>query len=117
VGWLDNTKGNNTWRHAVQRNGSRWRLADWYPEQVLTATIAKSETLELVHEYFETFYKAVLLFRPESFMTQVNRHYSWNTNEGLSWWAAFNIVLAFAYKQRAEGSGGSDDWQKPLWPR
>jgi hypothetical protein len=50
-------------------------------------------------------------------MIQVNRHYSWNPNEGSSWWAAFNIGLAFAYKQRAEGSGGSDDWQKSLWPR
>ncbi|KAJ6080040.1 hypothetical protein N7467_009793 [Penicillium canescens] len=100
VGWLDNTKGNNMWRHA-----SRCSLP----------LPSKSETLELVHEYFEAFNKTVPLFRPENFMIQVNRHYSWNPNEGSSWWAAFNIVLAFAYKQRAEGSGGSsDDWQKFL---
>ncbi|KAJ5996417.1 hypothetical protein N7499_007266 [Penicillium canescens] len=111
VGWLDNTKGNNMWRHAVQRNGSRWRLADWCSLPLPS----KSETLELVHGYFETFNRAVPLFRPENLMMQVNRHYSWNPNEGSSWWAAFNIVLAFAYKQRAEGSGcSSDDWQKSI---
>ncbi|OQD82659.1 hypothetical protein PENANT_c020G01715 [Penicillium antarcticum] len=123
AGWLENTKGNNMWRHAVQRNGSRWRLADWYPKALQDDSQSrcslplpsKSETLELVHEYFETFNKAVPLFRPESFMIQVNRHFSWNPNEGSSWWAALNVVLAFAYKQRAEGSGGSsDDWQKSL---
>lgn len=48
-------------------------------------------------------------------MGMVSRHFSWNPNESPSWWAAFNIVLAFAYMQRAESSGASsDDWQKCL---
>ncbi|OQE11776.1 hypothetical protein PENVUL_c002G00672 [Penicillium vulpinum] len=123
VGWLESKTGNNVWRHAAQRNGSRWRLADWYPRTLQDdlqsrcsqPLPSKAVVLELVQEYFDTFNKALPLFGPESFMGMVSRHFSWNPNESPSWWAAFNIVLAFAYMQRAESPGASgDDWQKCL---
>ncbi|KAJ5373861.1 hypothetical protein N7517_005867 [Penicillium concentricum] len=121
VGWLESKTGNNVWRHVAQRNSSRWRLADWYPRALQDdfqtrcsqPLPSKAVILDLVREYFDTFNKAVPLFGPESFMAMVSRHLSWNPNESPSWWAAFNIVLAFAYMQRAESSGASsDDWQK-----
>ncbi|KAJ5503257.1 hypothetical protein N7463_006131 [Penicillium fimorum] len=123
VGWLESKTGNNVWRHVAQRNSSRWRLADWYPRALQDdfqsrfsqPLPSKAVILDLVHEYFDTFNKAVPLFEPESFMGMVSRHFSWNPNESPSWWAAFNIVLAFSYMQRAESSGASsDDWQKCL---
>ncbi|KAJ5920569.1 hypothetical protein N7516_011427 [Penicillium verrucosum] len=123
VGWLESKTGNNVWRHVVQRNSSRWRLADWYPRTLQDdfqsrcsqPLPSKAVILDLVHEYFDTFNKALPLFGPESFMAMVSRHFSWNPNESPSWWAAFNIVLAFAYMQRAESSGASsDDWQECL---
>ncbi|KAJ5170501.1 uncharacterized protein N7500_003284 [Penicillium coprophilum] len=123
VGWLESKTGNNLWRHTAQRNSSRWRLADWYPRALQDdfqsrcsqPLPSKAVILDLVHEYFDTFNKAIPLFGPESFMKMVSRHFSWNPNESPSWWAAFNIVLAFAYMQRADSSGASsDDWQKCL---
>ncbi|KGO45004.1 Transcription factor, fungi [Penicillium expansum] len=123
AGWLESKTGNNVWRHAVQRNSSRWRLADWYPRALQDdfqsrcsqPLPSKAVILDLVHEYFDTFNKALPLFGPESFMGMVSRHFSWNPNESPSWWAAFNIVLAFAYMRRAESSSASsDDWQKCL---
>ncbi|KAJ5977272.1 hypothetical protein N7501_000614 [Penicillium viridicatum] len=123
AGWLESKTGNNVWRHVAQRNSSRWRLADWYPRALQDDFQSrcsqplppKAVILDLVHEYFDTFNKALPLFGPEGFMGMVSRHFSWNPNESPSWWAAFNIVLAFAYMQRAESSGASsDDWQKCL---
>ncbi|OQE30674.1 hypothetical protein PENFLA_c002G06337 [Penicillium flavigenum] len=123
VCWLESKTGNNVWRHVAQKNGSRWRLADWYPRALRDDFQSrcsqplppKAVILDLVHEYFNTFNKALPLFGPESFMGMVSRHFSWHPNESPSWWAAFNIVLAFAYMQRAESSGASsDDWQKCL---
>lgn len=123
MGWLESKTGNNVWRHVAQRNSSRWRLADWYPRALQDdfqsrcsqPLPSKAVILDLVHEYFDTFNKALPLFGPESFMGMVSRHFSWNPNESPSWWAAFNIVLAFAYMHRAESSGASsDDWQKCL---
>ncbi|CAI7662581.1 unnamed protein product [Penicillium glandicola] len=123
VGWLESKTGNDAWRHVAQRNGSRWRLADWYPRTLQDdfksrcsqPLPSKEVILDLVREYFNTFNKALPLFGPESFMGMVSRHFSWNPNESPSWWAAFNIVLAFAYMQRAESSdASSEDWQKCL---
>ncbi|CAG7938718.1 unnamed protein product [Penicillium nalgiovense] len=123
VCWLESKTGNNVWRHVAQKNGSRWRLADWYPRALQDDFQSrcsqplppKAVILDLVHEYFNTFNKALPLFGPESFMGMVSRHFSWHPNESPSWWAAFNIVLAFAYMQRAESSSASsDDWQKCL---
>ncbi|KAI2703525.1 transcriptional regulator family: Fungal Specific TF [Penicillium roqueforti] len=123
VGWLESKTGNNVWRHVAQRNSTRWRLADWYPRTLQDdlqsrcsqPLPSKAIILDLIREYFDTFNKALPLFGPESFMPMVSRHFSWNPNESPSWWAAFNIVLAFAYMRRAESSGAtSDDWQKCL---
>ncbi|CAI7635981.1 unnamed protein product [Penicillium bialowiezense] len=120
VGWLESKTGNNAWRHVAQRNGSRWRLADWYPRVLKDDHQArcshplpsKTVILELVQEYFDTFNKALPLFGPESFMAMIHRHFSWNPNESPSWWAALNVVLALGYRQRAESAGASsDDWK------
>ncbi|CAG7925478.1 unnamed protein product [Penicillium olsonii] len=121
--WLESKTGNNVWRHVAQRNGSRWRLADWYPRVLKDDYQAKcshplpskSVILQLVREYFATFNKALPLFDPESFMGKVDRHFSWNPSESPSWWAALNIVLALGYRQRAENAGSDgDDWQQCL---
>ena len=121
MGWLESKTGNNVWRHVAQRNGSRWRLADWYPRALKDdfqsrcshPLPSKIVILELVQEYFATFNKALPLFDAESFLGMVNRHFSWNPSESPSWWAALNIVLALGYRQRAESSGASsDDWQR-----
>lgn len=93
VGWLESKTGNNVWRHVVQRNSSRWRLADWYPRTLQDnfqsrcsqPLPSKAVILDLVHEYFDTFNKALPLFGPESFMAMVSRHFSWNPNESPSW--------------------------------
>ncbi|KAG0156410.1 hypothetical protein PDIDSM_3588 [Penicillium digitatum] len=123
VGWLESKTGNIVWRHAAQRNSSRWRLADWYPRALQDdlqsrcsqPLPSKAVILDLVQEYFGTFNKALPLFGPERFMGMVSTQFSWNPNESPSWWAAFNIVLAFAYMRRAESPGdNSDDWQKCL---
>lgn len=46
-------------------------------------------------------------------MKLVDRHFSWNPNNSPSWWGALNIVLAFAYRNRAEKPDNSgDEWQK-----
>ncbi|CAG8385878.1 unnamed protein product [Penicillium salamii] len=123
VSWLESKTGNNAWRHVAQRNGSRWRLADWYPRilkddyqsKCSHSLPSKNVILQLIEEYFATSNKILPLFDPESFMGMVNRHFSWNPSESPSWWAALNIVLALGYRQRAEGAAAaSEDWQNCL---
>ena len=48
-------------------------------------------------------------------MKLVQRQFSWNPDESPSWWASFNVVLAFGYMERAQKSpDGSDNIQKSL---
>ena len=71
--------------------------------------------MELVREFFETFNKAIPLFNETLFMRLFERQFSWNPEESPSWWASFNIVLAFAYRERAqESSIRSEDWERSL---
>ncbi|KAL4795201.1 hypothetical protein BDV19DRAFT_399046 [Aspergillus venezuelensis] len=120
---LENQTGNRSLRSIARQSSSRWKLVDWYPpglqheasldQRCSQPLPTKSLFLELVDEYFRTINVVSPLFNQTSFMKLVNRHFSWNPDTSPSWWGALNVVLAFAYRNRAEKPGNSgDEWSK-----
>ncbi|KAL4874837.1 hypothetical protein BJY04DRAFT_233247 [Aspergillus karnatakaensis] len=120
---LENQTGNRSLRSIARQSSSRWKLVDWYPpglqheapldQRCSQPLPTKSLFLELVDEYFRTINVVSPLFNQTNFMKLVNRHFSWNPDTSPSWWGALNVVLAFAYRNRAEKPGNSgDEWSK-----
>ncbi|KAJ4265315.1 hypothetical protein NW762_004600 [Fusarium torreyae] len=106
----------------TQRSHNRWGLVDWYPQGLRDDTSfekrcsqplpSKPLLLELVKEYLSTFNQALPIFDQTNLMKLVDRQFSWNPNSSPSWWAVLNMVLAFAYRNRAEKfSDGEDNWR------
>ncbi|KAE8152330.1 fungal-specific transcription factor domain-containing protein [Aspergillus avenaceus] len=121
--WLESQTRSGGWNHAGQRNASRWQLSNWYPrilrpdiqQRVFQPLPSKAATVELVSEYFASFNKAIPLFNQTLFNKLVDKQFGWNPDESPSWWAALNLVLASAYRERAQKSrDGSGEWQKSM---
>ena len=111
------------WRLAAQRHAHRWQLASWFPRilqdnferRSFQPLPSKADAVHLIGEFFSKCNKAIPLFNESSFMKLVQRQFSWNPDESPSWWASFNVVLAFGYMERAQKSpDGSDNIQKSL---
>ncbi|PYH86689.1 hypothetical protein BO82DRAFT_324914, partial [Aspergillus uvarum CBS 121591] len=118
---LESQTGNHSLRSIARQSRSRWRLADWYPPCLQPSASfdrsgshplpSKPLVLELVGEYFDSFNSFTPLFNSISFMRLLDRQFSWNPDNSPSWWGALNVVLAFAYRHRAEKAGdGEDEW-------
>ncbi|OJK02123.1 hypothetical protein ASPACDRAFT_114819 [Aspergillus aculeatus ATCC 16872] len=118
---LESQTGDRSLRSIAHRSRSRWRLVDWYPPGLQPSTFlnqsglqplpSKPLVLELVGEYFDFINEATPLFDPTGFMRLLDRQFSWNPDPSPSWWGALNVVLAFAYRHRAEKAGdGGDGW-------
>ncbi|KFZ11970.1 hypothetical protein V502_07321 [Pseudogymnoascus sp. VKM F-4520 (FW-2644)] len=121
--WLKSQTGTAALHTTTHRCAGRWQLNSWLPRtlqdsferRISQPLPCKSLAVELVREFFETFNKAIPLFNETSFMRLFKRQFSWNPEESPSWWVSFNIVLAFAYRERAqESSVGSEDWERSL---
>jgi hypothetical protein len=55
------------------------------------------------------------LFEEAMFTRLMDKQFGWNPDESPSWWAALNVVLASAYRERAQKlPDGSDEWQKSM---
>ncbi|KAF4944785.1 hypothetical protein FSARC_14583 [Fusarium sarcochroum] len=114
--------GHNSPRNTTRQTHNKWGLVDWYPQGLRDDTLlekrysqplpTKPLLLELVQEYFATFNQVLPIFNQANFMSLVDRQFSWNPNSSPSWWAVFNMVLAFAYRNRAEKfSEDGDNWR------
>lgn len=121
--WLGDQWHTGGWRLAAQRHAHRWQLASWFPRilqdnferRSFQPLPSKADTMHLIDESFGKYNKAIPLFNESSFMRLVQRQFSWNPDERPSWWASFNVVLAFGYMERAQKSpDGSDNMQKSL---
>lgn len=113
----------NTWSSAVRKGVPQWQLTSWFPRilrdnfeaRAFQPLPGKDLTLQLVEEYFADFNQAIPLFSKPSFMKLLERQFSWNPDESPSWWAALNVVLALAYRRRAQATNeDGDTWQQSL---
>ncbi|THC89102.1 hypothetical protein EYZ11_011449 [Aspergillus tanneri] len=110
------------WHSAVQRSASRWQLGTWFPRplqddlqrRVFQPLPENRVVRQLVTEFFSTFNQAIPLFNESSFARALDRQFSWSPDESSSWWASLNVVLAFAYAQRAQESDNAPEWQLSL---
>lgn len=121
--WLGSQSHTGGWRLAAQRHAHRWQLASWFPRilqdnferRSFQPLPSKADTTDLIGEFFGKYNKAIPLFNESSFMRLVQRQFSWNLDESPSWWASFNVALAFGYMERDQKSpDGSGDMQKSL---
>ncbi|KAI9041069.1 uncharacterized protein KD926_007338 [Aspergillus affinis] len=110
-------------RSAVRKGPTRWQLTSWFPRtlqddferRVSQPLPSKPVTMKLVEEYFAEFNQLIPLFNKPSFMRLLKRQFSWNPDESPSWWASLNVVLAFAYRERAQAADeNGENWQLSL---
>ncbi|KAE8375274.1 fungal-specific transcription factor domain-containing protein [Aspergillus bertholletiae] len=120
---LEGEKRSGAWMTASQRTASSWQLSNWYPrvlqgdhgQRAFQQLPSKSTILQLVGEYFGSFNRAMPLFDETTFRRLVDKQFGWNPDESPSWWASLNVVLASAYRERAQKlPDGSDEWQKSM---
>jgi hypothetical protein len=119
----ENERNAERWSSSVKRGLSLLRLSAWVPH-ILKDDFqrrnsqelpSKQTTQQLVQEYFSTFNRAIPLFNESSFLTLVEKQFSWNPSESPSWWVSLNVALAFAYRERAENMpDNSESWAKSL---
>ncbi|KAB8236454.1 fungal specific transcription factor domain-containing protein [Aspergillus alliaceus] len=121
--WLEGETRSGAWRSASQRTAPRWQLSSWYPrilqgdlgQRVSQPLPSKSTTVQLVGEYFSAFNRVMPLFHEGTVMRLVDKQFGWNPDESPSWWASLNVILASAYRERAQQlPDGSDEWQKSM---
>ncbi|PLB47442.1 hypothetical protein P170DRAFT_512037 [Aspergillus steynii IBT 23096] len=115
--------GVTAWRPAVRKGATQWQLTSWFPrvlqddfeKRAFQPLPSKNITTRLVDEYFADLNQAIPLFNKASFMMLLERQFSWSPDESPSWWASLNVVLAFAYRQRAQTTDESgESWQLSL---
>ncbi|KAE8167573.1 fungal-specific transcription factor domain-containing protein [Aspergillus tamarii] len=108
---------------ASQKSTSRWQLSSWYPrilqgdpgQRAFQQLPPKAITLQLVGEYFGSFNRVIPLFDEATFTRLVDKQFGWNPDENPSWWASLNVVLASAYRERAQKlPDGSEEWKKSM---
>ncbi|GAB1198572.1 hypothetical protein APSETT444_007898 [Aspergillus pseudonomiae] len=101
----------------------RWQLSSWYPrilqgdpgQRAFQQLPPRPITLQLVSEYFGSFNRAIPLFDESTFTRLVDKQFGWSPDESPSWWASLNVVLASAYRERAQRlPDGSEEWQKSM---
>ncbi|KAF7586057.1 hypothetical protein BBP40_009623 [Aspergillus hancockii] len=123
VKWLEGQTQSATWNTASKRTAFRWQFSSWYPpilrenpeQRVYQPLPSKTITTQLVGEYFNNFNRVIPLFDEATFLRLVDKQFGWNPDESPSWWAALNVVLASAYRERAQKlPDGSDEWQKSM---
>ncbi|OGM40634.1 hypothetical protein ABOM_010711 [Aspergillus bombycis] len=120
---LEGEKRSGAWMTPSQKTASRWQLSSWYPrilqgdpgQRAFQQLPPKPITLQLVSEYFGGFNRAIPLFDEATFTRLVDKQFGWNPDESPSWWASLNVVLASAYRERAQKlPDGSEEWQKSM---
>jgi hypothetical protein len=119
----ENQRNAERWSSSVKRGLSLLRLSPWVPRilkddferRTSQELPSRQMTQQLVQEYFSTFNRAIPLFNESSFLTLVEKQFSWNPSESPSWWASLNVALAFAYRERAENMpDNSGNWAKSM---
>lgn len=69
----------------------------------------------LVGEFLSHFNHTIPIVDETSLVRLAERQFSWNPDDSPSSWVLLNVVLAFAYRERAQASSDAeDDWQKSL---
>ncbi|KNG80801.1 hypothetical protein ANOM_010315 [Aspergillus nomiae NRRL 13137] len=120
---LEGEKRSGAWMATSQKTAPRWQLSSWYPrilqgdpgQRAFQQLPPRPITLQLVSEYFGSFNRAIPLFDESTFTRLVDKQFGWSPDESPSWWASLNVVLASAYRERAQRlPDGSEEWQKSM---